>query len=164
MMVRKMDRDWIYLGAALCFCAFFTLLWLRFEKKSRNGFRWINAAAVLGWSAAMVYLTILQRQPGYSRVIYWIPFENYVLEDWINSGGFLMNILVFYPLGICLEAAGLGKLGALGIGFGASLAIEVSQYILTRGFCEVNDLIANPLGCLIGALVWYAFKTRNRNA
>ena len=68
---------------------------------------------------------------------------------------FLLNILCFIPLGffcpmISREYAQVKK--AVLIGFGLSLAIEISQLFTLYRATDVNDLIANTLGTLIGCL------------
>ncbi len=67
----------------------------------------------------------------------------------------LLNWLVYVPLGYLLIAL-LRRIrhpllwAVLG-GFGLSLLTEVTQYVFHRGLCELDDLLDNTLGCLIGA-------------
>ena len=39
-----------------------------------------------------------------------------------------------------------------------SLAIEVLQYVFKRGASDIDDLILNTAGGLIGILIYYVFK------
>ena len=39
------------------------------------------------------------------------------------------------------------------VGFGVSVSVEVLQYFLLLGLAEVDDLIHNTLGMVIGAVV-----------
>lgn len=72
----------------------------------------------------------------------------------------IMNILVFIPLGFLLKvsfpAMKLWQLLLLGIGL--SVTIEVSQLIFHKGFCEIDDVIHNGIGCLIGVLLGRRLK------
>ena len=92
------------------------------------------------------------------RSINLIPF------DMIAEQGFTLNvygnILMFIPLG--LYFANLMKqfhfrkvLGAI---IGTSLGIEVLQYILKRGASDIDDLLLNTVGGLIGLVIYLVFK------
>ena len=72
----------------------------------------------------------------------------------------IMNVVVFIPVGIQLALLLLNKLklfkvGLFTVGFGMviSTSIETLQYILNRGFSELDDVFHNTLGCLIGFLM-----------
>ena len=70
------------------------------------------------------------------------------------------NILMFIPLG--LYFANFMKqfhfwkvLGAI---IGTSLSIEVLQYIFKRGTSDIDDLLLNTVGGLIGIFIYLVFK------
>ena len=71
------------------------------------------------------------------------PEFHYVIE----------NILLFIPLGILLPMrfsfARRWK-GMIGIALFLSLAVEILQFVFRCGKSEVDDLIANVLGAVIG--------------
>jgi glycopeptide antibiotics resistance protein len=53
----------------------------------------------------------------------------------------------------------------VGIGFAASLAIETTQYLLDTGrTADIDDLIENTLGALIGWLIVAAVVARRKDA
>lgn len=64
----------------------------------------------------------------------------------------LANVIVFIPVGLLLGVAfrGVSWIKVLGIGCGTSVGIEMLQLIMKRGFCELDDVMHNTLGCLIG--------------
>lgn len=71
---------------------------------------------------------------------------------------FLMNVLLFEPLGLTLvfalsEQWSRGKRIALTVllGFGLSFCVEVLQYVFARGNSELDDLLANTIGTALGA-------------
>ena len=70
------------------------------------------------------------------------------------SSGFLLNILLFVPLGFLIPMLWPGRwrvpLAAV-CGAGFSLAIECSQLLNSR-ITDLDDLVANALGALAGAL------------
>lgn len=67
----------------------------------------------------------------------------------------IMNVLVFIPVGL-LIGMGFSRWSwwkALGLGCLISISIEVLQFIFKRGFCEVDDVMHNTLGCMIGYVI-----------
>lgn len=67
-----------------------------------------------------------------------------------NLGG---NIVMFVPLGFFLRAL-FPRLRSFGNCMGAvaliMTAVELTQLVTLRGFCEVDDLLLNLLGAAIG--------------
>ena len=69
-----------------------------------------------------------------------------------------LNILMFIPLGYILPevfkcfAEKLWKV--ISAGCLLSVIIEVGQYILHVGLCELDDVFNNTLGCFMGLLIW----------
>lgn len=67
------------------------------------------------------------------------------------------NILLFIPFGMLvpLDWRRIPLIGTVLIGFGLSLSIELLQLATARGYFQVDDLIMNALGCLLGGtVVW----------
>ena len=80
-----------------------------------------------------------------------IPFWG-MAEDFRNS---ILNILLFVPLGTFLPVLWgkfRGKQHTIVFGFGMSLLIELLQMFTLRA-TDVNDLITNVLGTLVGFLI-----------
>ena len=78
----------------------------------------------------------------------------------------IMNVVVFIPIGILLGVTtsrwkmfdGRWKKGwqvalIIGTGLGISISIETMQYFFHRGFAELDDVMHNTTGCLIGLVV-----------
>ncbi|MNC52142.1 VanZ like family protein [compost metagenome] len=69
-------------------------------------------------------------------------------HDFINLFG---NIALFVPLGIFIRLSATGSLfTAILYSLGLSAGLEVSQLLLSMGSFDVDDLILNVLGGLIG--------------
>ena len=64
----------------------------------------------------------------------------------------LNNIWLFVPLGTILYRLFPG-IYIVFVPILISIAVEVSQYLLGVGLCEVDDVVSNGLGGLIGILV-----------
>lgn len=92
------------------------------------------------------------------RSINLVPF------DMITEQGFSLNVwgnmLMFIPLG--LYVANLMKpfrfWNVLGAIAGTSLGIEILQYIFKRGASDIDDLLLNTAGGLIGIFIYFVFK------
>lgn len=73
----------------------------------------------------------------------------------------IMNVVVFVPVGLLLGLLFQGErfvekkawLVVLLIGMGISLSIETMQLFLKRGLLELDDVIHNTFGCIIGYML-----------
>ena len=70
----------------------------------------------------------------------------------------MVNIAMFIPFGVMLEIAGADVKKSVLTGFILSLGIEAFQLILMRGVCDIDDLIMNTIGTLIGFLLTTVIK------
>ena len=75
------------------------------------------------------------------------------------------NIVCFVPFGMYLQWLGKWKFRTIAIiGLLFSFFIETMQYILGTGVSELDDLILNTFGAIVGAwLVWLLKKVVLRN-
>ena len=76
---------------------------------------------------------------------------------WTNTFG---NIALFMPLGACLVVMGhnsrrirFGLGGTILLAMALSLGIEITQYVFSLGFSDVDDLVFNTLGASLGAFL-----------
>ncbi|WP_027634687.1 VanZ family protein [Clostridium hydrogeniformans] len=70
----------------------------------------------------------------------------------------LGNIVAFGPLGFLLPLlfTGIKKLkNVVIIGFMVSLFLEITQLVFLLGSCDIDDIILNTLGAIIGFLVFF---------
>ena len=129
------------------------------------------------WFLMIGYVTLASREPEEQLGAHWVPFYSYYLglsginKEMLRSC--FMNVILFYPAG--LLAGGAWMLRGLvwkrvvllaAVGFGVSVSVEVLQYFLLLGLAEVDDVIHNTLGMVIGAVVGGAstggFRMRRR--
>ena len=78
----------------------------------------------------------------------------------------IMNFVVFIPVGLLLGLVTHNKLSSfyaglfvICIGLIISLSVELLQYYFRLGFSELDDIIHNTLGCLIGYFIVLLFKS-----
>lgn len=62
------------------------------------------------------------------------------------------NILFFIPFGFLFPMKKWWKVLLTAMFF--SIAIEVAQYVFALGLCELDDVISNTMGALIGYWLW----------
>ena len=118
-----------------------------------------NAKMVL-YAVFSLYISAIYALVGMPNITYirlelnvnLLPFIG-MLEDLKNS---ILNVLLFVPLGVmlpvlCAQYRGAWKKTTF-TGFGVSVAIELLQ-ILTLRATDVNDVLTNGLGTLVGYLI-----------
>ncbi len=75
----------------------------------------------------------------------------------LHSSEILMNIIVFIPLGFLIGFAfrRLGWWKIIFIGICVSVGIEFLQFVFKRGYSEIDDVIHNTMGRLLGYGLYY---------
>ena len=106
----------------------------------------------IGYVVLVLCTTIIFRTE-YDEMKYVLcPFGSYIgLYNKLLAQN-ILNIVLFMPIGFFAGAALKKKhlLNAIKIGVVLSLSIEVIQLISRRGICNIDDVIHNTLGCIIG--------------
>ena len=120
---------------------------------------WVTYALLSVSLAAIIYITILCRAENGTDVIL-TPF-NFIRTakmqpEAIRSA--MMNIFLFFPLGLTLSNALPRKWHRWGriilttlVGCALSAGIEYAQYRCALGLAETDDVICNTLGAFLGA-------------
>lgn len=141
-------------------------IWLL--KRRRTKFRRLNAKNIAacvvfgGYMGALFALTLSGREIGSAKKSFeWEPLWSYrkvIFEGSCSLGiDIVSNILLFVPFGILMpfffRSYEKLKVTVKAAAF-LSLAIEVFQGITAIGLFEIDDVINNTLGALIGILVW----------
>ncbi|MBR5293311.1 MAG: VanZ family protein [Oscillospiraceae bacterium] len=128
--------------------------------------RWVRPGlrGALGlWIGAVLLATVLGREPSVFQTPSLIPLHSY--REVLAGGNRellrtnFMNVLLFYPGGVLcrslLYKKRRGGICAVLLLWGASLALELCQYRFGLGKPEIDDVIHNALGALLG---WLAFR------
>lgn len=122
----------------------------------------------LAYLAVIVYVTILSRESRHDMVIQMKLLNSLYLAlrersmDELNH--WFLNILLFMPAGFMLPMICPEKLSAWKIVLINSLVLstvaESLQLLLRLGHCDIDDIVANTAGGLIGFFVYRLFKSQ----
>ena len=116
----------------------------------------------------IIYYTLLCREKGYEHKadlrLMWAYREMLTGHPkWREDVGYnVKNILFFIPFGLWFPKMNIWIsilkdrqwLTVLTIGILFSVFIEITQYITCRGLCELDDMLCNGLGALIGCWLY----------
>lgn len=114
--------------------------------------------------AVVSYFTIFNREEGHSRAIL-LRFDS--LRDAIRANSLeplqhaILNAVMFIPIGILFPLILPSRLSSViyvgGLGLMMSTTIEATQLLTRMGQCDVEDIVANTLGAVIGVILYKIF-------
>lgn len=120
----------------------------------------VNTVLAVGAAFAILYATVWNRPVGtYEAVLR--PFAAFAAAEEQPElyREMLMNVFLFFPLGLTLSNALPRKLRLvmrIGVttlaGFLLSVGIELTQYVCSVGMAETDDVICNTMGAFLGAM------------
>lgn len=142
----------IYEGLLSVFClgVVVFIAWKGFK----TGLRYSVALLLIEYIFLIFCSTVIFRAKGETRQYDFHPFWSYDRPELLVEN--IMNVIVFIPIGMILGSLLKVKgswLVALLIGCGISVTIESLQFFLMRGFSEVDDVIHNTVGCIVGYIL-----------
>ena len=148
----------VYEGLLSIFCVGTVLLLV--WKGFKTGLRYSVFLLLVEYVFLLFCSTVIFRTPGETRQYDFHPFWSYKAiqdgrEDLLAEN--LMNVIVFIPIGMILGSLLRVKgswLVALLIGCSISVTIEALQFWFMKGFSEVDDVMHNTLGCILGYSLW----------
>ena len=120
---------------------------------------WFLRILTLLWLAVLLCITVFR--PGcfshglFSGRVEWEAFAYYCKLARVGNWRYFTylfggNLFWFAPAGVLVRLRG-GRLWQAALaGFGLSLLVETAQFILGSGVSELDDLILNTLGALLG--------------
>lgn len=137
-------------------------LWAANRGKGREGkpsVRKLPVAAFGVYLSVMLVITFLSRESGDSKVFDLELFSTWGIND-RNNAYVIENIMLFVPFGF-LGSWAFEKMRhffcCLALGAFTSLCIESLQLVTGRGFFQIDDILTNTLGAVIGFLVYRLF-------
>ena len=105
--------------------------------------------------------TVIFREDSANTCVKFALFKGYFTGDMHLLIDALLNVAIFIPIGFCssvfLRFPKWLKILLLSISL--SCTIELSQYVLSRGCCDTNDVMNNAIGGLMGYWVYLLWKT-----
>ena len=160
----------VYEGLLAVFCLGLVIFiaWKGFK----TGLRYSAILLLVEYIFLLFCSTVFFRATSVTRQYDFHPFWSYQAiqegkEELLAEN--IMNVVVFIPVGllICIAFKQMTWWKALLIGCGISVTIEALQFFLMRGFSEVDDVMHNTLGCLLGygimTILRIIFNTRYNN-
>lgn len=167
---------WVVLIIFICIFLFSLLVQNSLNNREHRLLRSASIAFVLDYIVLLFAMLVLSRKPSGEYKYILIPFRSYLnMISNSNTGKewrflALFNVMLFIPFGFLLTFERYTKnrnkkyiyqkktyFEILIYGFTLSLVLELLQLILQSGVFEVDDLIHNSCGTIIGAYAFSAF-------
>ena len=124
-------------------------------KGIRKGWRLVSGLILVEYVVLLFFTTVFSRYYRETPKFNMTPFWSYM--EIINGKHefipeIIMNVVVFVPVGMFLGLTfrDLKWKSVLVVAVCISLSIEVLQFILHRGFSELDDVMHNTIGSLLG--------------
>lgn len=155
-VVQPLSRVWWYMGIGLAAwtCLAIFCYHIGREKLWRRCNGWIAAA----YGMLLLYMTVASRSETAHGGVMLRPLYSFYLAQTENREYYrtmLMNVFLFFPLGLTLPFGLAGGkrpiLRTVGIGMALSVSVEILQYIFSLGWTETDDVIMNVLGAFLGS-------------
>ena len=145
-----------YLIPAVIFsgCIVFAVSWLCGKKSTIR--HKIPFTFFLAYFLVIFRIAFLCRKPGSRKAISLVLFETWG-QSFHMHATFVENIIMFIPFGVMLPILFRkfrnGWLCVLA-GFICSCSIEIVQHITQIGYLQLDDVVTNTTGTLLGWLAW----------
>ena len=165
----------VYEGLLSIFCIGLVvfIVWKGFK----TGLRYSATLLLIEYIFLLFCSTVIFRTTGATRQYDFHPFWSYDRSDLLIEN--IMNVIVFIPVGMILGSllrvkGSWAKYGSwfkvngsstgeatksmtwlivLLIGCSISVTIEALQFCFMRGFSEVDDVMHNTVGCIVGYIL-----------
>lgn len=137
-----------------------SLLWKKRIGHNAKKSKKISFTIFLAYVMIVLHTAFLCREPGSRKNISLVLFETWGRTFHMHAM-FIENIIMFIPFGVLLSILFRkfrnGWLCVLS-GFICSCSIEVMQHITQTGYLQLDDVVTNTTGTLVGWMVWKAGK------
>ena len=104
--------------------------------------------------------TVILRDVHSHTGVRFVLFVGYLNNNMLNLKDALLNMAIFIPIGFCssvfLRYPKWLKILLLSISL--SCTIELSQFFLSRGCCDTNDVMNNAIGGMIGYCIYRLWR------
>lgn len=133
----------------------FSKMLKRYPKQLKTG----KVMVLSTYLCVNLYLTIFSREPRMEYLVNWIPFWSYSETVQGNSAlgiQMILNVFLYVPLGYLLSYT-FSRIKArhiVIIGCLMSILTEVTQYVFRLGLSEIDDVLHNTLGTVMGVFCY----------
>ena len=136
-----------------------------YKRYNKLYWKYIFAIWLIGYIFIIIYITVLGRLDHpfdgihYNLVPLW-SLENIKLGYVETIYDKINNVILFIPLGV-LTGGIISSISfsicrllcsSMVVGSLVSIFIEILQLLTKNGWCEIDDVICNTIGCVIGCL------------
>lgn len=112
----------------------------------------------------VLWFTVGRRKIGYypKQLDFFWSYKAWFRGDWLSGSANLANIAMFVPFGFLVEELFKGKKRLIVIillSLLFSVLVETTQFILMRGYFELDDVFNNVFGAILGTLLYRLFRS-----
>ena len=149
--------QYVYEGAGSIFCI--GLVTFVAWKGLKVGLLYTSALLLLEYILLLFCSTVFYRDPLPERKYDFQPLWSYkAIEEGqtVLLSENMMNVMVFIPVGLLLGIAfkQMTWWKAFLIGCSISISIESLQFWFMKGFSEVDNVMHNTVGCIMGYIIY----------
>ena len=112
---------------------------------------------LMEWVVLIFCSAVIFREAMAERAISLVPLSSYFCiaeNSYLKEVAMinLLNICMFLPVGFFLKCGyrSVTYKKVFLVGFIVSFFVELLQFTFSKGLCEVDDVIHNSLGCMVG--------------
>jgi len=154
----------VYVVLSCCLCLGIVLIFT--IQGIKKGWRKVLGLILVEYVALLFFTTVFGRTHGNIPKFNFTPFWSYheILNGKENLiPEIIMNIVVFVPIGVLigLSLCRPSWRGVFLVSICLSSSIELLQLILHKGFSEIDDIIHNTFGGIIGLGLLKVIKNIN---
>ncbi|MBD5518480.1 MAG: VanZ family protein [Lachnospiraceae bacterium] len=152
-----------YAAGITCFLLVLCAVWKFYLHKKVPWLFWwrpLVGFLFITYMYCVLQLTIISREPGNYGAVDWRFLVRWNEND-AQKAFLLANIIMFIPFGVLLPMFGKTMshiLIVLPIALACSVCIEALQLKYQLGFCQLDDVMANSVGFLIGFLIFLTIR------
>lgn len=155
---------WLIIAVALI------IIWalLAYTLRKRVIWKKLNILAFVISVILILMVTLVFRQSE-EKGISLVPFSSFVLAKMHSDiyHELIMNVILFLPIGltapyIFCDKAKHPVILTIGVAIVFSVLIELLQLVFMRGYAEIDDVIFNSIGALLGSMSYMIVKAIQR--
>ena len=139
----------------------FAIIYLNLNSSANHNYWWCGLARLLlvEWVVMILCTTVVFRDTRPESAITLIPLSSYFFiaeNSYLKEVAVinLMNVVMFVPVGFLMKCSfrNMTWKHILLMSFILSSSVELLQLVFCKGLCEIDDIIHNVFGSLIGYL------------